>query len=139
MVPLDTQIIGLPLASNTDIQQVIMLSKTAISADIGNTIYNSIPIGVDPVTGNVKTLRTIVLGIIDPTDGKWHSMWDIGALPVPAADDDTGHSLPRSFEAKSIQYGEHLPAFKTDNPFQGSIVDYIDDLNGAHVKLINNL
>ena len=76
---------------------------------------------------------TVVLGIIDPTDGDWHSMWDIGLPPLPGPDLET-HMMP---DMKLI--GSNLPAFNGDNEFDGSIIDYVNHLSGGSQKTLTQL
>jgi len=104
-------------------------------------IYNLIPRGYYVTSAGVtmiQTWRTVVLGVCDPSDGNWHSMWDIGLPQIAFSGQDAlSHSI--SVEPKMAYYGEDLPAFSPGHEFTGSIVDYIDDLAGAHQKQLTGL
>jgi hypothetical protein len=124
-----------PIASNTDIQQLNFQTISALDPNVANVIYNLSGMTVDPSSHTIKTKRTIVLGIIDPSDGNWHSLWDIGIPPIQPADNDMLVSPMKSLS----YYAETLPAFTAGHEFSGSVVDYIDDLAGAHQKQLTSL
>lgn len=129
---------GIPIASNTDIQQVAMQTISALDPNVATVIYNLSGSTVDPYNHVIRTTRTVVLGIIDPSDGNWHSMWDIGLPPPIGADADVAHSLPKA-PLSVAYYAEDLPAFTNGHEFTGSVIDYIDDLSGAHQKQLSAL
>ena len=114
----------LPIATYLPVQQLSMNAKDALDNDIANVIYNLADATIQP-DGTTLTMRTVVLGIIDPSDGRWHSMWDIGD-PIPGASGPTGHSFN-----PSTLFGSEVKAFKGPHTFQGSLVDYINDMSGG--------
>jgi len=114
----------LPVATYVPVQQLTMNAKNALDSDIGNVIYNLADAAIQP-DGTTLTLRTVVLGIIDPSDGRWHSMWDI-ANPVPGVSEMSGHDVE-----PSKLFGSDVKAFKDSHKFQGSLVDYINDMSGG--------
>lgn len=124
-----------PIISPNDVQLLQLKTKNALDSDIANAIYNLGDYTLDPTTGLILTHRTVVLGIIDPTDGLWHSMWDIGLPPRPVADMDS-ISGPKSLP---IYYASNLPAFSGNSNFKGSLLDYIDDITGIHQTDVMNL
>ena len=119
----------LPDAAYLPVQQLSLQLKNALDPDIANAIYN-VADGTPQSDGSVLTKRTVVLGIIDPSDGLFHSMWDINN-PLPAPDDES-HSLPEL-------YADKMKAFSMPHTFQGSIMEYIDDISGGAQKQLNAL
>jgi len=71
----------LPVSTYIPIQQVAIQTKNALDSDIANVMYNLGNMTLNP-DGTINTQRTVVLGIIDPSDGRFHSLWDI-ANPIP--------------------------------------------------------
>jgi hypothetical protein len=106
------------------IQQLNFVMKEALDSDIAMQIYNTA--NVQPQSdGSVLSYRTVVLGLIDPSDGLFHSMWDI-ANPLPAAGStEYALSKDRTF------YADQVKAFAKPHTFGGSIMEYIDDLTGG--------
>ena len=82
----------LPIASNTDVQLLTMFNHSAVASDIGSIIYNYANQQINPDL-TISTYRTIVLGLIDPSDGRFHSMWDI-ANSIPGNPNSGQHDLP---------------------------------------------
>jgi len=126
-----------PVISPNDVQLLQLKTKNALDSDIANAIYNLGDYTLDPTTGLILTHRTVVLGIIDPTDGLWHSMWDIGLPPNPAAPMDS-ISNPDS-KSLPAYYASNLPAFSDNSKFKGSLMEYIDDITGIHQTDVINL
>lgn len=122
----------LPVSTYLPSQQLSILVKNALDSDIGSTIYNSGDVALN-ADGTTNTLRTVVLGIIDPSDGMFHSMWDI-ANQIPSGSDNQYHSLP-----DSVLFGEEAKAFKGPHTFKGSLVDYVNDLSGGAQTQIDAL
>lgn len=113
------------------VQQLTPLVKDALDPDIANVMFN-LGDAVSNPDGTTNTLRTVVLGFIDPSDGLLHSIWDINN-PLPAPGGDDSHSLPLSLMAAN-----QIKAFDGPSNFKGSIVEYINDLtNGAQNQLDN--
>jgi len=127
---------SIPIASNTDIQTLSFHSMNALNPNISQELYNVTPVGIN-ADGTIQTYRSVVLGIIDPTDGNWHSMWDIGLPPVPVNYSD---SLV-THDMKSLMpiSADVLPAFSSGNEFSGSVIDYIDNIAGTHQGQITTL
>lgn len=71
----------LPDPTYLPIQSLTLKAKNALDWDIGNVMYNQSDMNVLS-DGSILTKRTVVLGIMDPSDGKFHSMWDIH-MPIP--------------------------------------------------------
>ena len=125
----------LPVSTYLPVQQLAVNTKNALATDVANVIYNlgNMTLNAD---GTVGTYRTVVLGIIDPSDGRWHSMWDIGApIAGPALG---GHDLDmKSLDVKSA---EQIPAFSNKkNGFSGNILQYIDELSGGAQSQLDSL
>ena len=112
-----------PNSAYQPVQQLSLQVHNALASDIANVIYNlgNITLNSD---GTRSTYRTIVLGIIDPSDGLFHSMWDI-ANQIP-----TGSSVNYSLSDK---------AFDGPHSFSGSITEYIDELSGGAQTQIDAL
>lgn len=124
----------LPMSTYLPVQQVSMSVKNAFDNDIANVLYN-LADGVLQNDGTTQTLRTIVLGIVDPTSGRFQSAWDI-ANPNPVPQSGSGLSLHNP-----LVYGSETKAFSAPHSFKGSIIDYINDLSGgaqSQLDTINN-
>ena len=113
----------LPNPNYYPIQQLSIKAKSAIASDIANTIYN-LADGVVNSDGTISTLRTVVLGIVDPSDGVFHTMWDIANI-LPSS--NTG--------AFSLSSNEPMKNITTSN----DIAKYIDELPNNAQNQINSL
>ena len=124
----------IPVISPNDVQLLTLQTKNMLDPDIANAMYNLGDYTLDPNSGLLLTHRTVVLGIIDPTDGLWHSMWDIG-LPLPPPPDNDSlsmHSLSAKSLPNNVYYASTLPAFSSGSNFDGSLLDYIDNITDIH-------
>ena len=83
---------NIPDKTYLPIQQLTMFNKSATDSDIGNVIYDNN--GVLQSDGTILTTRTIILGIVDNTDGYFHSMWDIAN---PYINSPSSYYLPYHF------------------------------------------
>lgn len=110
------------------VQQLQLIVKNVHDSDIEQTIYNTGSRQQQP-DGTTLTGRTVVLGIVDPSDGFFHSMWDIGQAPVLASSQAHGMTI-------NVENANALKAFPDDHHFKGSIMQYVDDLSsGAQSQL----
>lgn len=117
-----------PVPSYQAVQQLPLVTRNASDSSIGSVLYDTANRQIQP-DGTTLTTRTVVLGIIDPSDGFFHSLWDIGQAPVLASSQAHGMNL-------TIENANQLKAFPIDHHFKGSILDYVDDLsNGAQTQL----
>jgi hypothetical protein len=89
----------LPDPTYLPIQNLSINFKNALDSDIANVMYN-LADGVQQPDGSTITKRTVVLGFIDPSDGLFHSMWDIAIAPAALGGGE--HSLALSDISKNI-------------------------------------
>lgn len=126
----------LPNPAYLPVQQLSLNVKNALDSDIANVLYN-LGDAVLQNDGTTQTLRTVVLGIIDPSDGRFHSAWDI-ANPNPVA--QNAMSLGLDLNNPGI-FADSVKAFSGPHTFKGSLIDYINDLSGgaqSQIDSINN-
>ena len=71
----------LPDPTYLPFQTLTLKAKNALDSDISNVTYNMSDMLLQN-DGSILTKRTVILGIFDPSDGQFHSMWDIH-LPIP--------------------------------------------------------
>jgi hypothetical protein len=122
-----------PDPSYLPIQQLGFIMKNALDSDIAMAIYNT-GSAIPQADGSILKTRTVVLGIIDPSDGLFHSMWDI-ANPLPTSGGIQSHTLPSDMSF----YADKLKAFSAPHNFDGTLMQYIDDLSGGAQSQLNQL
>ena len=122
----------LPISTYLPVQQLKMYAKNALDTDIGSILYE----GASRVTnqdGTISTTRTVILGIIDPSDGRFHTMWDIANPIWPTT------MLSHSMEAVSIPQTISLdtPIVKNNTP--QTLNTYINDLSFGSTNKLQKL
>jgi len=120
----------IPDASYLPIQQLTMLTKNATDENIGSIIYDSAINNVQS-DGSILTTRTVVLGIVDPSDGAFHTMWDINNL-IPKIDHDTHFMLSHNSKKSASIVGQI-------NGISGNIFNELNGISGnSNILLIGN-